>query len=165
MPDAETDCKILERVTLYGMDVLKNWWNTSSKQEKTVQILVVLLVFTYSAYINNASISIAAGLAGAYILYDCYQKKSFSGFRISKDNWIGIAIFLGSVLLASLLLGDQASIHMAFWYVYWALPFILVAYLGKLADIRYAAAAGALLSVAVSSINVAYLPCSFKDIN
>ena len=157
MPDAETDCKILERVTRYGMDVLKNWWNTSSKQEKTVQILVVLLVFTYSAYINNASVSIAAGLAGAYILYDCYQKKSFSGFRMPRENWIGIAIFLGSVLLASLLLRDQASIHMAFKYVYWALPFILAAYLGKLADIRYAAAVGALLSVAVSSINVTYL--------
>ena len=157
LPDAAIDCKILERVTRYGMDVLKNWWNTSSKQEKTVQILVVLLVFTYSAYINNASVSIAAGLAGAYILYDCYQKKSFSGFRMPRENWIGLAIFLGSLLLASLLVGDQASIHMVFRYAYWTLPFLLAAYLGKLADIRYAAAAGALLSVAVSSINVTYL--------
>lgn len=127
------------------------------QQEKTVQILVTLLVFTYSAYINNASVSIATGLAAAYILYDCYQKKSLSGFRIARENWLGLAVFLGSVLLASLLLGDKPSIHMAFKYVYWALPFLLAAYLGKLADIRYAAAVGALLSVAVTSINVAYL--------
>lgn len=139
------------------MDLVKNWWYTSSKKEKTVQILVVLLVFTYSAYINNASISIAAGLAATYILYDCYQKKSFSGFHMAKENWLGLAVFLGSVLLASLLLGDKPSIHMAFKYVYWALPFLLVSYLGKLADVRYAAAAGGLLSVAVTSVNVAYL--------
>ena len=139
------------------MDVLKNWWSTSSKKEKTVQIIVVLLVFTYSVYINNASISIATGLAVACILYDCYQKKSISGFRTVKENWLGIAIFLGTVLLASLLLGDKASIHKAFKYIYWTLPFLLAAYLGKLADIRYAAAGGALLSVALSSINVAYL--------
>ena len=139
------------------MDLVKNWWYTSSKKEKTVQVLVVLLVFTYSAYINNASISIAAGLAAAYILYDCYQKKSFSGFRMARENWLGLAVFLGSVLLASLLLGDKPSIHMAFKYVYWALPFLLVAYLGKLADIRYAVAVGGLLSIAVTSVNVAYL--------
>jgi O-antigen ligase len=139
------------------MDVLKNWWSSSSKQEKTVQLIVALMIFTFSANVSNAAISIAWGLAVAYILYDCYQKKSFSGFRMSRENWIGIAIFLGSVLLASLLLGEKGSIHMAFRYVYWALPFLLAAYLGKLADIRYAAASGALLSVAVSSINVAYL--------
>ena len=139
------------------MNLLKNWWNNSSKQEKAVQIIVAFLVFAYSAYINNASVSIATGLAAAYILYDCYQKKSFSGFRIARENWLGIAIYLGSVLLASLLLGDKPSIQMAFKYVYWALPFVLAAYLSKLADIRYAAAVGALLSVAVSSINVAYL--------
>lgn len=139
------------------MDLVKNWWYTSTTKEKTVQILVVLLVFTYSAYINNASISIAAGLAATYILYDCYQKKSFSGFHMAKENWLGLAVFLGSVLLASLLVGDKASIHMAFRYVYWALPFLLAAYLGKLADIRYAAAAGGLLSIAVTSVNVAYL--------
>lgn len=139
------------------MDVLKNWWSSSSKQEKSVQLIVALMVFTFSTNMSNAAISIAWGLAVAYILYDCYQKKSFSGFCMPRENWIGIAIFLGFVLLASLLLGDKPSIHMAFRYVYWALPFLLAAYLGKLADIRYAAAAGALLSVAVSSINVAYL--------
>lgn len=139
------------------MDFLKKWWNTSSKTEKTVQVIVVLLVFTYSAYVNNASISISAGLAAVCILYDCYQKKSFSGFHVARENWLGIAVFLGTVLLASLLLGDKASIHTAFKYVYWVLPFLLVAYLGKLADIRYAAAVGALLSIAVTSINVAYL--------
>lgn len=139
------------------MDVLKNWWNTDSKKEKTVQVIVMLLVFTYSAYINNASVSIATGLAAACILYDCYRKKSFSGFRIPRENWLGIAVFLGSVLLASLLLGDKPSIHMAFKYVYWILPFLLAAYLGKLADIRYAASVGALLSIAVTSTNVAYL--------
>lgn len=139
------------------MEFLKKWWNTSSKKEKTVQVIVVLLVFTYSAYINNASISISAGLAAVCILYDCYQKKSFSGFHVARENWLGIAVFLGTVLLSSLLLGDKASIHTAFKYVYWVLPFLLVAYLGKLADIRYAAAVGALLSVAVTSTNVAYL--------
>ena len=157
LPDAAIDCKILERVTLYSMNVLKNWWSSSSNQEKTVQLIVALMVFTYSAYISNASVSIAAGLAGAYILYDCYQKKSFSGFRMLRENWIGLAIFLGSLLLASLLVGEKASVHMVFRYAYWTLPFLLAAYLGKLADIRYAAAAGALLSVAVTSINVAYL--------
>ena len=139
------------------MNVLKNWWSSSSNQEKTVQLIVALMVFTYSAYINNASVSIAAGLAGAYILYDCYQKKSFSGFRMPRENWIGLAIFLGALLLASLLVGDKASVHMVFRYAYWTLPFLLAAYLGKLADIRYAAAVGALFSVAVTSSNVAYL--------
>lgn len=139
------------------MDVIKNWWTNSSKQEKTVQIIVALMVFTFSTNIANAAISIAWGLAAACILFDCYQKKSFSGFRMPRETWLGIAVYLGSVLLASLLLGDKPSIHWAFKYVYWTLPFLLAAYLGKLADIRSAAAAGALLSVAVSSLNVAYL--------
>ena len=139
------------------MNVLKNWWSTNNIKEKTVQLIVALMVFTFSSNISNAAISISWVLAAVCILCDCYQKKTFSGFRMARENWLGIAVFLGSVLLASLLLGDQASIHISFLYVYWTLPFFLAVYLGKLTDIRYAAAVGALLSVAVTSIDVAYL--------
>ena len=126
------------------MNVLKNWWSTSNIKEKTVQLIVALMVFTFSSNISNAAISISWGLAAVCILCDCYQKKTFSGFRMARENWLGIAVFLGSVLLASLLLGDPASIHISFMYVYWALPFFLAVYLGKMTDIRYAAAVGAL---------------------
>ena len=139
------------------MNVLKNWWSTSNIKEKTVQLIVALMVFTFSSNISNAAISISWGLAAVCILCDFYQKKTFSGFRMAREYWLGLAVYLGSVLLASLLLGDKPSIHVAFKYVYWTLPFFLAAYLGKMADIRYAAAVGALLSVAVTSINVAYL--------
>ena len=66
-------------------------------------------------------------------------------------------MFLGSVVLASILLGDKASIQMAGQYVYWALPFPVLFYLGKQADIKYAVLLGVAVSVLVSAGNMAYM--------
>lgn len=136
---------------------LKEWWQGSGTETKTVQVIVFLLAFALSSDISNAAVSIAMGLAGVYIVADCIRKKSLAGFYTAKENWLGIAVFLAAVMLASVLLGDKESIRDAFKYIYWTLPFPIMVYLGKKAEIRYAALGGFLLSVAVTSGNMVWL--------
>lgn len=136
---------------------LKEWWQGNETETKTVQVIVFLLAFALSSDISNATVSAAMGLAGAYIVYDCVRKKSLSGFYTAKENWLGIAVFLTAVMLASVLLGDKESIRDAFKYIYWTLPFLIMVYLGKKVEIRYAAVGGFLFSVAVTSGNMVWL--------
>ena len=97
------------------------------------------------------------GLAWMYIVYDCLKKRSLTGFYMPKNYWLGTVVFLGSVVLASVLLGDKPSIEMAGQYVYWALPFPVLFYLGKQADIKYAVLLGVIVSVLASAGNMAYV--------
>ena len=96
-------------------------------------------------------------LTGLYIVYDCIKRKSLAGFYLPIRYWLPLAVFMGTVVLSSLVLGDRPSIHIAFQNVYRCLPFIVVTYLGKQADIKYAALLGAMASVLVSSADLLYL--------
>ena len=69
----------------------------------------------------------------------------------------GIVVFLSSVVLSSVLLGDKPSIHTAFQYVYWFLPLLIMFYLGRQADVKYAAVGGAILSLLVSSLDMVHV--------
>ena len=133
-----------------------NWWNRTSGQEKFVQFVAFLFVFGFSSIISGGLLGAPMGLACLYIVYDCIKKRSLTGFYMPVKAWLGLVLFLLSVIGASLLLGHEPSIHMALDYAYWAIPFPVLYYLGKQADIRYAALLGALLSLGVSSANVAY---------
>lgn len=114
------------------------------------------LIFGASIDLRGPVFSIPMGLSGLYILYDCIKRRSLAGFYLPVRYWLPFAVFLGSVMAASLLLGDRPSIHVAFQYVYWCLPFIVATYLGKQADIKYAALLGAMASVLVSSADMMY---------
>ena len=134
-----------------------SWWNHTDRKEKFIQILVFFLIFGASLDLNGSLFGAPMGLAGFYILYDCIKRKSLAGFYLPIRYWLPLAVFMGTVMLASLILGDGPSIRIAFQNVYWCLPFIVATYLGKQADIKYAALLGAMASVLVSSVDLLYL--------
>ncbi len=139
------------------MSSLSDWWNLTPKQEKFVQFVAFLFVFGYSTDISGSMLGVPMGLAWLYIVYDCIKKRSLAGFYMPKNYWMGTVVFLGSVVLASVLLGDKPSVQMAGQYVYWALPFPILFYLGKQADIKYAALLGVMVSVLASAGSMAYM--------
>lgn len=139
------------------MQVLSDWWNQTELKQKMAQVIVFFMVFGFSTMITGTAHGIPMGMGILYILYDCIQKRSLSGFAMPGKLWLGIVVFLSSVVLSSVLLGDKPSIHIAFQYVYWVLPFFIMFYLGRQADVKYAAVAGAILSLFVSSLDMVYL--------
>lgn len=141
------------------MQVLSDWWNQTEPKQKMAQVIVFFMVFGFSTMITGTAHGIPMGMGILYILYDCIQKRSLSGFAMPGKLWLGIVVFLSSVVLSSVLLGDKPSIHIAFQYVYWVLPFFIMFYLGRQADVKYAAVAGAILSLFVSSLDMVYLNC------
>jgi len=134
-----------------------SWWNHTETKDKFLQILMFFLIFGASLDLRGSLFGVPMGLSGLYILYDCIKRKSLVGFYLPLRYWLPFAVFMGSVVLASLLLGDQPSIHIAFQNVYWCLPFIVAMYLGKQTDIKYAALLGAMASLLVSSADLLYL--------
>ena len=139
------------------MDLLSDWWKQTEPKQKMAQIIVFFMVFGVSTMITGASHGIPMGLGIIYILYDCIQKRSLSGFAMPGKLWLGIVVFLSSVVLSSVLLGDKPSIHTAFQYVYWFLPLLIMFYLGRQADVKYAAVGGAILSLFVSSLDMVHV--------
>ena len=139
------------------MQVLSDWWNQAEPKQKMAQVIVFFMVFGFSTMISGTSHGIPMGMGIIYIIYDCIQKRSLSGFAMPGKLWAGIVVFLSSVVLSSVLLGDKPSIRMAFEYVYWVLPLFIMFYLGRQADVKYAAVGGAILSLFVSSLNMVYL--------
>ena len=139
------------------MDLLSDWWKQTEPKQKMAQIIVFFMVFGFSTMITGASHGIPMGLGIIYILYDCIQKRSLSGFAMPGKLWLGIVVFLSSVVLSSVLLGDKPSIRMAFQYVYWFLPLLIMFYLGRQADVKYAAVGGAILSLLVSSLDMVHV--------
>lgn len=140
------------------MRLITDWWKQTSKTEKYVQIVTFLLFFSITCdEFSTALVSITTGMAWLFIIYDCIKTKSLQGFYLAKQKWMGLVVFLGAVLLSSVLSGDQKSIEIAEKYIWWVHPFILMIYLSKKAEIKYAAVLGALVSVAVSSADMVYL--------
>ena len=132
------------------MNLLSDWWKQTEPKQKIAQIIVFFMVFGFSTMITGTSHGIPMGMG---IIY----KRSLSGFAMPGKLWLGIVVFLSSVVLSSVLLGDRPSIRIAFEYVYWVLPLFIMFYLGRQADVKYAAVGGAILSLFVSSLNMVYL--------
>ncbi len=136
-----------------------SWWNQTETKEKFIQILVFFLILGASLDLKGWLFGTPMTLAFLFMIYDCVKRKSLAVFYLPVRYWLGFAVFMGTVALASVLQGDRPSIHMALQYVYWCLPFIVAACLGKQADIKYAALLGAMASVVISSSNMLYLAC------
>ena len=139
------------------MHVLSDWWNQTEPKQKMAQVIVFFMVFGFSTMITGTSHGIPMGMGILYIIYDCIQKRSLSGFAMPGKLWLGFVVFLSSVVVSSLLLGDQPSIRLAFQHVYWILPLLITFYLGRQADVKYAAVGGAILSLFVFSLDMVYL--------
>ena len=136
-----------------------SWRNQTETKEKFIQILVFFLILGASLDLKGWLFGTPMTLAFLFMIYDCVKRKSLAFFYLPVRYWLGFAVFMGTVALASVLQGDRPSIHMALQYVYWCLPFIVAACLGKQADIKYAALLGAMASVVTSSSNMLYLTC------
>lgn len=118
------------------MNSVMEWWKKTDKTERNIQILTFLLTFAICTY-QSAFVSIAMGMAGAYIIADCIKKKSIRGFASDRECWLGIAVFLLTIVISSLMLGDVPSIRKAFNYAYLSLPFFQIIYFKKQADVKY----------------------------
>ena len=132
------------------LTLIRNWWRSRDQNCILVNVLAALIVFSASSDINNINIGISLGLGCAYIIYHCIKNRSLQVLYIPKENLLGMAVFLGSVLLSSILVKDLESIHVAASYIYWTLPFFVIAWLGNLTDIRYGAVAGGIVSVFIT---------------
>ncbi|MBP3265039.1 MAG: O-antigen ligase family protein [Acidaminococcaceae bacterium] len=131
---------------------IRNWWQAQDQNRIIVNVLAALIVFSASSDINNINIGISLGLAIVYIVYNCIKKRSLKFFFIPKEYLLGMAVFLGSVLLSSIIINDLGSIHIACSYIYWTLPFFVIFFLGNLADIRNGAVVGGIISVFVTAL-------------
>ena len=138
------------------MNILSEWWKKAEAEDKIIQFLVVFLTVSLSLD-RTVAVSISTGAALLYIIYDCMKQKSLAGFYSPRRDWLGIAVFLFSVLAASVFLGDMGSIHMALKYIYWTLPFLLIVYFESRTKVKYAVVAGAMLSLVLSFASVLYL--------
>ena len=143
-----------------------NWWRSQNLHCILVNVLAALIVFSASSDINNINIGISLGLGGAYILYHCIKHRSLQVFTIPKEHLLGMVVFLGAVLLSSILIKDMGSIHVAGTYIYWTLPFFVITWLGNLADIRYGAVVGGIVAVLITGIFsfILYFLYSRKDV-
>ncbi len=137
------------------MKFLSEWWSCANKAERSINILIFLLTLAVCSY-QSAFVSIAMGIAGAYILADCIKKKSISGFYSDKECWSGIAVFLLTVAVSSLLLGEPKSIRIAFNYIYWSLPFFMIIYFNKQTDVKYPVLLGVCVCVLLDGISTVY---------
>ena len=129
---------------------ISNWWRSQDPHCILVNVLAALIVFSASSDINNINIGISLGLGGAYVLYHCIKHRSLQAFYIPKEHLLGMVVFLGAVLLSSILIKDMGSIRMTGTYIYWTLPFFVIAWLGNLEDIRYGAVAGGIVAVFIT---------------
>ena len=129
---------------------ISNWWRSQDPHCILVNVLAALIVFSASSDINNINIGISLGLGGAYVLYHCIKHRSLQAFYIPKEHLLGMVVFLGAVLLSSILIKDMGSIRMTGTYIYWTLPFFVISWLGNLEDIRYGAVAGGIVSVFIT---------------
>ena len=129
---------------------IRNWWRSQDPNCILVNVLAGLIVFSASSDINNINIGISLGLASAYVLYHCIKNRNLQVFYIPKEHLLGMVVFLGAVLLSSILIKDLESIHIAGSYIYWTLPFFVITWLGNVADIRYGAVAGGIVSVFIT---------------
>lgn len=139
------------------MHFISDWWKQTEPKQKMAQIIVFFMVFGFSTMISGTSHGIPMGMGIIYIIYDCIQKRSLSGFAMPGKLWLGFVVFLSSVVVSSVLLGDKPSIRTAFQYVYWILPLLIAFYLGRQADVKYAAVGGAILSLFVSSLDMVHV--------
>ena len=139
------------------LDMFLSWWNQTETKEKFIQILVFFLFFGISLDLKNWLFGIPLILTGLLMINDCIKRKSLAVFYLPVRYWLGLAVFMGAVVLASVLLGEWPSISLALQNVYWCLPFIAAVYLGKQADIKYAALLGVIASLLVSFSDLLYL--------
>ena len=139
------------------MDLLADWWKQTEPKQKMAQIIVFFMVFGFSTMITGTSHGIPMGMGIIYIIYDCVQKRSLSGFAMPGKLWLGFVVFLSSVVVSSLLLGDRPSMRLAFQHVYWILPLLITFYLGRQADVKYAAVGGAIFSLLISSLDMVHV--------
>ena len=139
------------------MHFISDWWNQTAPKQKMAQIIVFFMVFGFSTMITGTSHGIPMGMGIIYIIYDCIQKRSLSGFAMPGKLWLGFVVFPTSVVVSSLLLGDKPSIRLAYQHVYWILPLLITFYLGRQADVKYAAVGGAILSLLVSSLDMVHV--------
>ena len=145
---------------------IRNWWRSQDSNSILVNVLAGLIVFSASSDINNINIGISLGLGGAYILYHCIKHRGLQVFYIPKEHLLGMVVFLGMVLLSSILIKDLGSIRMTGTYIYWTLPFFVITWLGNLGDIRYGAVVGGLISVCITGMFsfILYYVHTHKDV-
>lgn len=112
---------------------------------------VFLFVFSWSNALYNSLVSISLGLIMLLVIKLCIQARTLSLFKIPLLPFVSIIIFFGSVLIASIAIGDPKSIDIALKYIYWMLPMFLVVVVCKNQSTKEAIQWGLITSVIYTS--------------
>lgn len=112
---------------------------------------VFLFVFSWSNALYNSFVSISLGLIMIIVIKLCIQGRTLSLFKIPLLPFVSIIIFLGSVLIASIAIGDAKSVDIALKYIYWMLPMFLIVVVSKTQLTKKAIQWGLITSVIYTS--------------
>ena len=92
-------------------------------------ITLFLMAFALSSVVSNALISIAMGLGCLDIIIAGISKKRLPTLNLCGKVKYSYWLFIGLVMLASLLTRKGANIDLAWDYFYWSIPFWIILFL------------------------------------
>lgn len=125
-------------------------------QKMLVNILGFLMIFALADHIANLIVSTATCLAILFILFDMLKKKSVQGLMLQNDIYKPIIVFWGTILFSSIVIWNIGSVKIVGDYIYWALPFFIMIYLGSLCDLRKSVVNAIGLSLVVTGCYALY---------
>ncbi|MDY3974254.1 MAG: O-antigen ligase family protein [Veillonella caviae] len=92
-------------------------------------IILYLMVVALGNSASNALISNTFALGILFTIYGLIKAKDFKLFKVSPLIYIGMGLFYGLIIIASLALKDYPSLNIALNYLSWALPGVVVLYM------------------------------------
>lgn len=90
-----------------------------------IDAVVFIMFFALSNAVSNALVSVSM-VFSALLMIKTVWKRLFIFKTIPKLVISSIGLFLGSVMLASFLSGEWQSCRIAWLYIYWSLPFLIM---------------------------------------
>lgn len=106
--------------------------------------------------ISNACMSISLAMGSLYVIYDCVRNRNLKKLYFPKKIWLGLAIFLGAVFLSSVFSLNIFNIKLAFNYIYWFLPFLLILYFAQCTNIKYSVILGIVVATILTGSHALY---------
>lgn len=108
--------KNIEGKKLFSIDILN----------KFLFILIALYCFFSGAQVYNASYSIITGLVIIAIILSCLGNIKYVLYKMPKEVYWALGIFLTCILTASIAIGDIRSVKKSLIFGYWMLPLFFI---------------------------------------
>lgn len=129
-------------------------WQLNKKSIK--KIVLFLMAFALSSVVSNALISIAMGLGILCILMVYIEQKKFPTINLPAKIQYSYWLFIGLVMVASILTREYANIDLACDYFYWSIPFWIILFLHPEQDNQEFFTYGLIFSILFTSLYSVY---------